>query len=141
MYTYIPTFLSLSPTPRPRPSRSPQSTELRSLCYPAGFPLAFCFTRGSVYMSVPLSPPLLHVHRDVLYVCVSMPALQIGSSVPFLLISHIKKRTALRTQWPQQGPNPGTRTPLATAAVAVRAAVTSSPSTWGCWACRECTIA
>ena len=89
----------------------------------------------------PPSSPAVPASPFSASVCVSIPALQMGSSVPFLFISHIKKRTALRTQWPQQGPNPGTRIPLATAAVAVRAAVTSSPGTWGRWPCQERTIA
>ena len=53
------------------------------------FPLASCLTHGNVYMCqcYPLSSShlLLHrcVHKSVLYVWVSTPALQIGSSVPF----------------------------------------------------------
>ena len=48
------------------------------------FPPAIYFTHGSVYMSIPVSqfipPPLPphRVHTSVLYVCVSIPALQIG---------------------------------------------------------------
>ena len=54
-------------------------------------PTSYCFTHGSVYMSVllsqfvtPFSPS--HVHKSVLYVCISIPALQIDSSVPFFWI-------------------------------------------------------
>ena len=46
------------------------------------------FTQGSVYMSVLISQfvppsPSPRIHMSVLYVCVSIPALHIGSSVPF----------------------------------------------------------
>ena len=41
----------------------------------------------SQFIPLPLSP--LGVHTSVLYVCVSISALQIGSSVPFFYIPHI----------------------------------------------------
>ena len=52
------------------------------------FPLASSFTPGSVYMSVLISlfiPPAspCDVHMSLLDTCISIPALQIGSSVPF----------------------------------------------------------
>ena len=52
------------------------------------FPLAICFTRSSVYICkcycLNLSHPLLPLcPKSVLCVCVSIPALKIGSSVPF----------------------------------------------------------
>ena len=52
------------------------------------FPLAIYFTRGTAYVSTLLSPfvPLSFphcVHKSVLCVCVSIAAVQIGSSVPF----------------------------------------------------------
>ena len=68
-----------------------QSSELNFLCY-SRFPLAVYFTHGTVYMPtpvsqfVPTSPAALvpvNVHISILYVCVSIPALQIGSFVPF----------------------------------------------------------
>ena len=54
----------------------------------------------SVYMSIPISqfipptpppPPLspIGVHTFVLYICVSVSALQTGSSMPFFYIPHI----------------------------------------------------
>ena len=57
------------------------------------FLLVICFIPNSVYMSIPVShfiplPPnpqtlsRLGVHTFVLYICVSIPALQTGSSVP-----------------------------------------------------------
>ena len=51
------------------------------------FPLAIYSAYGNVYASVSLSSP--HrlpprcVHRPVLYLCISIPALQVGSSIPF----------------------------------------------------------
>ena len=77
----IPSFLSLCPT-HPRPI--PLGPRLSSLCYIAVS--CICFTHGSVYMSA-----LLSVHPTFssptvstsLCVCISIPALQIGSSVPF----------------------------------------------------------
>ena len=54
------------------------------------FPLAIYFTHGSAYMSmllfqfIPPSPSYpTHVHKFILYVCISIPAPQIGSSIPF----------------------------------------------------------
>ena len=63
------------------PARTSQSTEFCSLFY-GSFPLAVCFTDGDAYMSVLLSqfvpaslPPLCP--QSLLYVCISIPALQI----------------------------------------------------------------
>ena len=78
--------------PHPHPNhlghhRAP-SWALRAIY--SSFPLASYFTCGSVYMSmplsqfIPLSPPLHPcVHRSVLYICTAIPALRIGSPVPF----------------------------------------------------------
>ena len=53
------------------------------------FPLAISFTNGDVCFHVSLSVrptlsflPANHVHKSVLYVCISIVALQIISSVP-----------------------------------------------------------
>ena len=85
-YTCIPYLLSLPPTPPPSPPIwSSQSSELSSLCYTATSHQLFY---ACVYMSVltsqlfhPLSPNC--VHGSVRYICISIPVLQIGSSVPF----------------------------------------------------------
>ena len=51
----------------------------------SSFPLASYFTHGSVFMSlsfsqfIPPSPSPSGVHKSVLYICVSIPTLQIGS--------------------------------------------------------------
>ena len=57
------------------------------------FPLAVCFTHGSVFMSILISQfvppsPSAHVHTFILYVCIYIHALQIGSSIPFFYIPH-----------------------------------------------------
>ena len=75
------------------PSGSAQSTELSSLCY-GSFPLAGYFTHGSVHMSilvsqaVPPSSPLPVSICPFSIVWVSIPVLQLGSSVPFFYIPH-----------------------------------------------------
>ena len=52
----------------------------------SSFLLAISFTHGSVYVSTTLnsSHPLFPhcFHKSILYVCISVPALQIGSAVP-----------------------------------------------------------
>ena len=63
------------------------------------FLLVIYFIHISVYMSIPVSqfiPPLaptllspLGVHTFVLYICVSISALQTGSSIPFFEIAHV----------------------------------------------------
>ena len=60
------------------------------------FPLAICFTRGIINFYVTLSIRLPFsllsshvVHRSVLYVCFSIAALKINSSVPSLQIPFI----------------------------------------------------
>ena len=90
------------PLPLEPPSHLPYPTplgvekhqaDLPVLC--GCFPLAIYFTCGSVYMSmllslrpcIPLSPP--HVLECILYVCVFIPALPLGSSVPFFFYIHI----------------------------------------------------
>ena len=53
------------------------------------FPLAIYFTHGNVHVSMLLPPyippssprPVRHAQKSILYVCISIAALQIGSSV------------------------------------------------------------
>ena len=90
-YTYIPipppSCVSLPPS-LSHPSRWSQSTELSwSPCATQQLTTSY-FTFGSVYMSVLLSHyvPVSHsprVLKSVLYICVFIPALSLGSSVPF----------------------------------------------------------
>ena len=78
-YTYVPSLSS--PTP-PGCHRAPGWAP----CVIRNFPLAIYFPYAKVHVSVLLSqfvPSPCCVHKSVLYVCVSTPALQIGSSVPF----------------------------------------------------------
>ena len=78
--TYSPSLLSLPPTPAPfHPSRSSQSAELSSLAVQQP-PTSCLFYTWCVCMSIPVHPT---VYQSVLYTCVSIPALQIGSFVPF----------------------------------------------------------
>ena len=59
-------------------------------------PPGICFTCGSVYISmllspfIPPSPSLSRVHMSVLHVCISIAALKIGSSVTSFYITHIR---------------------------------------------------
>ena len=88
VYTYISSLLDFPPTP---PSSHPSR-------YWAGLPLLYSrfllatyFTHDGAYMLIPTSqliaPAPYHIHRSSLYVCLSISALQIGSSVPFFLDS------------------------------------------------------
>ena len=94
LYVYIYSLL-LGPPSHPHPIPPIQvTTEHRAdlLVLYSRFPLAIYFIHGSVYMSIPISqftlPPLpLCVHMSILYVCVSIPALKISSSLPFFLDS------------------------------------------------------
>ena len=79
------------------PFRSPQSTEQGSRCYTVGsHQLSILYIVSTVYMCQSPSPNSSHtpgsplgVHTFVLYVCVSISALQISSSVSFFQIPHI----------------------------------------------------
>ena len=88
IYPHIPSLWSLPPILPNPPLQviTKHQPDLPVLC--CCFPLANCFTFGSVYMSMLLSlcpsfplPP--HVLKSVLYVYIFIPALQLGSSVPF----------------------------------------------------------
>ena len=93
----------ICPLPREPPSQLPAFPAPLG-CYRAlfefpesysRFPLAICFTDGTVYASIQLSPfiPLSPSSswpcpKSVLHVCISTAALQIGSSVPSFQISY-----------------------------------------------------
>jgi len=58
----------------------------------SNFPQALCFTHGSVYMSelLPVRPALsfpICVRKSVPCVCVSIPALEMGSSAPLFYMN------------------------------------------------------
>ena len=89
-----PSWTSLPP---PTPSHSSQLSQSTWFELPASyskFPLAIYFAYGNVYVSVLLS---IHstlffphcVHMSVLYVCISVAALPIGSLVPSFYIPYI----------------------------------------------------
>ena len=86
MWAYL---RSLPPNPHPiSPTRWSQSIRLSSLPSSSEVQLPFCFTYGNVYVSVLVSQSVLPspsrtVHNSVLYVCIWIFAMQIGSSVPF----------------------------------------------------------
>ena len=79
-------YLTLSPSTHP--SRSSQSTELSSLCCrPASHWLSILhvvvYTRQSYSPSSPHPPFSPHAHMSVLYICISISALQVRSSIQF----------------------------------------------------------
>ena len=83
VYTYIPSTLSLPPTPHPTPLViTKHQTELPVLY--SSFPQLSVHTWQCVYVThcSQFVPPS-HFHMSILYICVSIPPLQIGSSVPF----------------------------------------------------------
>ena len=78
MYTYVLSLSDQAPAPESQPS---QSTELSSLCYTAASYWLSILHRVCVYIShLTLLCPS---HMSIFYIRVSIPALQIGSSVPF----------------------------------------------------------
>ena len=86
--------------------RSPQSTEWGSLRYTVGSPrvpiLYVDQQHGYVNPSLPVlpTPRPLGVHIFVFYVCVSISALQIRSSIPFFQIPHICINVYFLTHFP-----------------------------------------
>ena len=80
------------------PFRSPQSTEQSSLSYTVhSHQLSILYIVSIVYVCQSQSPNSSHphpisplgVHTFVLYICVSISALQIRLSIPFFQIPHI----------------------------------------------------
>ena len=89
-----------SPIP---PSRSSQGTRLSSLCYRQLATRYLLYTWWCKYFSATLSihPTLSFphsVHKSVLYICDCIPALQIGSSVPFFRF-HIYALILFKCKW------------------------------------------
>ena len=78
------------------PFRSPQITEQSSLCYIVGSHQLSILQYIVVYMCQSQSPSSSHtpssplgIHKFVLYICGSISALPIRSSLPFFQIPHI----------------------------------------------------
>ena len=96
-YTHVPFLPDLPPVSRPTPPFSlSQRPCLSSLSHTANSHWLICFTHGIVNFYVTLSIHLPFsllsshlVHRSVLYVCFSIAALKINSSVPSLQIPFI----------------------------------------------------
>ena len=93
MYIYIPSLLELPWSYTPNPPIeviTEHQAELPVLL--CGFPLAICFTRVSVFLSNLISQfipptPFLTSSPRVLYVWISIPALDLCSSVLFFYFS------------------------------------------------------
>ena len=92
-YTHVLSLPHLPPHPTLQPVTEPlfEFPESQSK-----FPLAIYFTHGIVnfYVTLSIHLPLSllsshHVHRSVLYVCFSIAALKVNSSVPSLQIPYI----------------------------------------------------
>ena len=90
MHISPPSWTSVQPPSYPL--KSSQSTELSPLNYIGGshqLPISqlvvyMCVHTCQSYSPNLFHPPLLpHVHTSILYIRISIPALQIGSSVPF----------------------------------------------------------
>ena len=93
MYTYIRSLLNLSPR---TPLHQVIPEHLAELPVPhSTFPPATRLTQDAFHMSVLLSPfippsPLpLCAHKSILYICISIPPLEIVSSAPFFQIPYV----------------------------------------------------
>ena len=93
LYIYIypispPSYISLPPS-QSHPSRQSQSREQISLCYAASshqlsilhLVVYICPCHSLTSSQLPLPPP--HVLKSILYICIFIPVLPLGSSEPF----------------------------------------------------------
>ena len=93
-YTYIASLLGLPPTPlHPTPLVHHRALSWAS-CATQQLPTSCLFykwqcTYASTTLLIHLTPRPPPCHMSVLCICISIPALQIGSSVPFFSIPHI----------------------------------------------------
>ena len=91
-YTHVPFLLNLPPTFHPiSPPRLSQSTWFELPTSYSKFPLAIYFTYGNLccHPTVDLSSFPHSVHRSVFYVCISVVALQMDSSIPSFQVPYI----------------------------------------------------
>ena len=78
VYTYISSVLNLPPTPQIHQSRLSQNAELSSLC--CLFNSRLCIYVSATFSIVPPSSSLpVSTSPFILYVCISIPTLQVGS--------------------------------------------------------------
>ena len=89
-YTHITSLLSLPPLPSSHTSRSSQSAKLGSLCYTTTshqlsllYMIVYICQCYFLHLSHSFLPPLYPFSN-----CVSIPSLQIGSSMPFSWIPY-----------------------------------------------------
>ena len=95
IYPHIPSLCVSLPPSLSHPFRWSQSTELISLCYAAASHQLFIL-HLVVYIypchsltSSQLTLPTPHVLKSILYVCVFIPVLLLGSSEPFFFLDSI----------------------------------------------------
>ena len=91
IYTYVPSLLNVPPIPHLiLPLQAVRGHQVEFPVSYSKSPLATYFTYDNVYILMLLSqfipPSPSHRVKSVLYVCVSIAVLQIGSSVPFFSI-------------------------------------------------------
>ena len=92
IYPHISSFLCLLPPSLSHPSRWSQSTEVISLCYEAAshqlsilhLVVYICPCHSLTSSQLILPPP--HVLKSILYICVFIAVLPLGSSEPFYFI-------------------------------------------------------
>ena len=91
MYTYIASLLYLPPTPTPPPWVTTEPWAERPVLY-SRLPLAVCFTHGKcVNADLTVRPtfPRPYPHSHMAILCISIPALELSSSLPFFQIPHM----------------------------------------------------
>ena len=91
MRTCILSLVSLLPTISPI-QVTPEHLAVFSVLY-SRFPLFYTQQYKYVNSSIPINPTFSFphfVHTSVLYVCITIPTLEIGSSVPFFQIPYIR---------------------------------------------------
>ena len=95
IYPHIPSLLHLPPTLLSHPSRQSQSTELISLCYATAshqpsivyVVVYICPCHSLTSSQLTLPPPC--VLKSILYICIFIPVLPLGSSKPLFFFFQI----------------------------------------------------
>ena len=84
--TYIPSFLDLHPIPLYPTHVIIREDQAELPVLYSKFPLAIYFTHGSIYMLISVSQFIAscpRVHISIIYIYISIPALEMVLSVPF----------------------------------------------------------